>query len=116
MSVDIDTIRTYLRVCMIIAAVCTTAFPLLYAFSPWYRSVLGRALMIQAIGFALILDITAFYTLVDGENVKVKLWVYTFGFTYIALAAAFLTSRLWEINHRVRKNQEKNLGRRDTDR
>lgn len=110
------TLTFWLHILMVIAAICATAFPMLYAFSPWYRSVLGRALMIQGVALAWILDITAIYALIENEDLETKLWVYVVSFIFLACATAFMTMRLWQINYRIAQNQEKSLGRRHTDR
>lgn len=38
-----------------------TLFPIRYAFRPWYRSLIGRALMIHSVGLALRIDISLLY-------------------------------------------------------
>lgn len=58
---NIDTVLQWTQTFLAIAAICTTAFPLLYLFSPWYRSQLGRAVMIQSVSVALALDVSAVY-------------------------------------------------------
>lgn len=44
-----------------LAAPPATLFPFVYATRPWYRSLLGRALMTKAIGIALLIDISLLY-------------------------------------------------------
>jgi len=52
----LDTLATAL---VFIGAVPATLFPLLYSRSPWRKSVVGHALMIKAVGLALLVDLTA---------------------------------------------------------
>lgn len=45
-----------------LAAPAATAFPIIYALtSPWWRSLLGWALMHAAVGLALLIDISLLY-------------------------------------------------------
>jgi hypothetical protein len=54
-----DTAAVILVVGMAPAA---TLFPLLYGFTtPWWRSLIGRALMTKAVGLALLIDISLAY-------------------------------------------------------
>ena len=44
------------------AAPAQTLFPIIYGVSsPWYRSLLGRALMTKAVALALLIDISLVY-------------------------------------------------------
>lgn len=39
-----------------------TLFPIIYGFTaPWWKSLVGRALMTKAVGLALLIDITIIY-------------------------------------------------------
>lgn len=38
-----------------------TLFPILYAFRPWWKSLIGRALMTHSVGLALLIDISLLY-------------------------------------------------------
>lgn len=98
MSYDLNTLRVWIRACLIIAAICTTAFPVLYSFSPWFRSELGRALMVQAIAFALVLDFSVLFQYWQAD-IAVRFWINALLFTLIAVASTWLTLMLWKINH-----------------
>lgn len=44
------------------ASIPATLFPLVYGFtSPWWRTPIGRALMVKAVGLALLIDISLVY-------------------------------------------------------
>jgi hypothetical protein len=58
MSLDLKTARDIADVVLVVAAICTTAFPVLYLPSPWYKSHLGRAVMIQSASLAFAIDIS----------------------------------------------------------
>lgn len=49
------------------AAPPATMFPIVYAFRPWRRSMIGRALMVKAVGLALLIDISIAY-IVMGDD------------------------------------------------
>lgn len=97
---NIDVLQAWATICLVIAAICTTAFPLLYTFSPWYRSRLGRALMLQAIAFSLAMDITALGLLWQPGNIRVVFGIVVFVYTLIAIATAYLTYMLWLMNYK----------------
>lgn len=49
-----------------LATVPANLFPVIYSRRPWSRSFIGRALMVSAIGMALLIDVTvAFYIFGD---------------------------------------------------
>jgi hypothetical protein len=56
--VNVDTIALIL---VLLMAPPATLFPILYAFRPWYRSLIGRALMTHSVGLALLIDISLLY-------------------------------------------------------
>lgn len=49
------------------AAIPATGFPLVYAFRPWRKTWLGRALMTKALGMMLLIDISLAYRLFGDE-------------------------------------------------
>jgi len=117
MAEDLETLYWWVRVCLVIAAVCTTSFPLLFAFSPWYKSRLGRAIMIQAVAFSAIMDLTVLFMFWE-LSIAARLWVNAVGLSFIAVATAYLTWNLWLANYRVRQikkeKERKNARRRSS--
>jgi len=99
MKLNVDNMLILIRVCVVLAAIFTLAFPVLYAFSPWYKSWLGRALMIQAIAFANAVGLTAFYMFWPPESIMVRLTVGVASYLFIAGATGFLTWKLYEHNY-----------------
>lgn len=88
-----------IEVCLAIAAICTTLVPVIYAFSPWYRSALGRAFMVQAIAFALVLDGTWFAAHVIVHDPELILAVNMLIFLLVAGATFSVAFMIWKINH-----------------
>lgn len=46
-------------------------FPIVYAFRPWRQSAIGRALMVKAVGMALLIDISIIYNVL-GDNYPLR--------------------------------------------
>ncbi len=99
MTRDVDVLTHWIQGCLYVAAFCTTAFPFLYLFSPWYASQLGRCLMLQAVAFALIVDVTVLFQFYHPSDILVYFWVEAFCFSLVAVASAALTVMLWRTNH-----------------
>jgi hypothetical protein len=100
---DVENLRSWIRVCLWVCAICTTLVPLIYSFSPWWRSLLGRAFMIQAISFAMIVDITlifAYWKPDSLSDILVRFWVDAILLTLVAGATLTLAITIWLLNHR----------------
>lgn len=93
---DVETLRHWSRVILIATAICVTLFPALYAsFSPWYRSRLGIAVMLQSLSIALTIDYTAGRRYIfPTANDVVVLWVYIGLMSLVCLTSLFLTAVL----------------------
>jgi len=107
MTHDIHVLMAWIFVCLIVAALCTTAFPVLYAFSPWRSSLLGKLFMLQAIAFALAMDATVIFNLWKPSNILFLFWANVVVFGLIAVATALLTGMLWRLNNYHRKIRKK---------
>lgn len=85
---------------LVFTAICTTAFPALYAFSPWYRSILGRMIMLRGIALAMIIDLTLLFKFWIPEN-DILLFAMSLGsFGLVAVSSIILTFELWVLNHK----------------
>jgi len=111
MTTDVDVLMNWIQACLAIAAVFTTAFPFLYLFSPWYSTKLGRLLMLQAVAFALAIDMTLLFQFWVPVNVLIIFWMNAFVFFLIAIATGALTIMLWHTNHKKTDHPR----RRETD-
>lgn len=103
MSPDVADLLFWIRVGLWVAAICTTSFPLLYLFSPWYGSKIGRALMLQGIAFAVTVDITLLFQYWETENLMLIFAINLFAISFIATASAALTVMLWVSNYKRRQ-------------
>lgn len=105
MTHDIVVLTHVLQVCLVIAAMFTTSFPVVYAFFPWRSTRLGKILMGQGVSFALTLDLTVLFQFWEPSNILVLFWVEAFGFALIAVSTGALTWMMLRVNSRRRKFQ-----------
>lgn len=91
MPEDVETIRQWTLVALTIAAFPITAFPLLYlCFSPWYKSQLGRAVLLKSCSVALAIDFSVVYrywTFTD--NLRALLITWFFIVIFIGVGASY---------------------------
>lgn len=107
---DIDTVVQWSRAFSAIAAICTTSFPVLYLISPWYRSPLGRALMLQSVSIALALDISAVYQFwAFTTNMHTLLLINIGILAFISVGSLLLTTMLVQYNFNPQKVSTKNV-------
>lgn len=110
MTNDIETIRQWTRVILTITAICVTAFPLLYLFSPWYKSQLGRAMMLQSFSIAFAIDFAMAYQYwAFTENLFVLLIIRMSMFVFFTLSSVYLTIMLVIFNFKTHKENAKNV-------
>lgn len=111
---EIETLQQVTLVFLWVAAVCATSFPILYAFSPWYKTPLGRVVMLQAGAFALALDVSLIAKYWRPSNDFHMFLINAAVFGIIALATGSMTFLLWKANYEV-KRREIPHNRRSTD-
>lgn len=59
---------TWAVVLIVAAAPAATLFPIVYGFSsPWWRTLIGRALVTKAVGLALLIDISIAYQILGDQ-------------------------------------------------
>jgi hypothetical protein len=110
MPSDVESLLRWVQIMMAITAVCVTLFPVLYGvIAPWYRSHLGRAVLLQSVSVALVVDISAyaqFWTLTEDIRGLFLINVVFLGF--VSLTSLYLTATLLFINIRkyTRENHE----------
>lgn len=104
---DVQTVMQVSRIFLAIAAVCVTAFPVLYGmFSPWYKSHLGRAVLVQSVAVALAIDISAygqFWAITDLHKILVINVVFL---GFISVASLYLTTMMVYYNFKKREKLE----------
>lgn len=100
MTHDPESLEILIKVFAVIAAIFTTSCPLIYMFSPWYSTPLGRVVMLQAVTFASILDMNAVFKFWRPENRIVVIWLSMIEYGLVALATGSLTYMIWQLNHK----------------
>lgn len=98
MTQEVENLMQWTLICVFLAALFTTLFPILYAFVPWYRTPLGRSLMIQAITLAIAVDGTLLLQFWTPENLEALIWFNAAVFTALAGSSAYLTWKMFKHN------------------
>lgn len=99
MTRDIDTLVRYLLVVVFIAAICSTAVPILYSTGPWRAKLLGRLFMLQAVSFAAAVDVTVLFQFWHPKDILWVFWIEAIIFTMIAVSTSALAWMSWRVNH-----------------
>lgn len=97
MTRDINVLRMWLLIVVVIAAISTTAVPVLYSRLPWRSKTAGKFFMMQAIAFAAAIDTTVLFQFWH-PDILVEFWIDTVIFTAIAastIAHVLLISRFF---------------------
>ena len=95
------------RVALVVAALGANSFPVLYAFSPWYKSQLGKIMMLLGITLAVALDLSLLFGVWKPHDLWPLLVIQAIIYTMIAFATTGLTFHLWKLNYSSKKNKEK---------
>lgn len=114
---DVETIRQWTLIALTIAAFPVTAFPLLYLiFSPWYKSQLGRAVLLQSLSIACAIDYSVVYRYwAFTSNRLTLLTIWFFMVCFIGLSTLYLTAVLVVLNFiRPQKVSTKNVDQSST--
>lgn len=99
MTHDIDTLTHWTNIFIWIAAICATSFPILYMFSPWYKTQIGKVMMLQSAAFALAIDVTLLSRYWRPKDVVILFWMNAVVFGLLAFATASMTYLLWQSNY-----------------
>lgn len=91
MNADLDALRLWIRVVLIIAAICTTSVPIIFAFYPWRARPFGKLFMVQAISFAVAMDLSVVFSFWSPLNYFALFWVRAIMLTAIAGSTAAIT-------------------------
>jgi hypothetical protein len=111
MTHDLEALENWLQAFLFVAAFCVTLFPLLWAWSRWWSTLLGRLLMLQSVAFAAAIDLTAYYPFRPPtlEHILVVFWLQAIVFGLIALASVLLTCTMIRMNYIRRKKGKQDV-------
>jgi len=113
MTGEVETLLTWTRVFLGLAAFFTTMFPVLYSLARWHETRLGRALMLQGIAFAFVLDLTFLFSFWTPTNMLVIFWANMIGFGAIAATTGYLTWKMLKHNIIIPLQQIRNKETQD---
>lgn len=99
MEYNIDVLEAWIRVCVFVAAIGTTAVPIIYSFAPWRSRRLGQLFMLQSLAFAAAFDLNVVFTFWTPHNILVVFVIKAFVFTAIAMSTSALAWLMWRLNH-----------------
>ena len=95
------------RILLVVAAVTTTGFPLLYFWSPWFKTRLGIAVMLQAVTLCFAVWLNVIITFfVHNIPLKLLMWVNVGVILLIVIATAGLTHLQWVYLRKAHKEGE----------
>jgi len=93
------TFDRWIALSIFVAVIATSSFPILYSLSPWYKTVLGRAMMAQSIVFAVAVDFTLLFMFYRPPYPWGRI-ITAIVFTHIAVTSTSLTLILWRLNYK----------------
>ena len=99
MTQDIEVLRAWIRVVVVLATIGATSVPVIYSFSSWRERPIGRVLMLQAVTFAAAMNLTALFSFWAPTNILVIFWIDAFVLTGIAVSTSMLSFMIWSLNH-----------------
>ena len=97
MTRDVDVLRAWINVVIIITAICVTTVPIIYSFSQWQLRPVGKLFMWQAISFASAFDIGVLFTIWHPDALVI-FWVSALVYTGIAGSTSSMAFYIWRTN------------------
>lgn len=100
MSQDMSSVlMVWILICLVVACISVTTFPIMYSFTAWKSTALGKLLMFQAVAFALAMDFTLVAQFIQPMDTWVLFGANAFIFTLIAVSTSMMTYQMWRLNH-----------------
>lgn len=87
----------WIRVVLIISAICTTSVPVMYAFFPWRSRPVGRILMAKGISFAAAMDLSALFSVWKPQSIFFLFLVDAIVLTMIAISTLCMSLYMGKI-------------------
>lgn len=100
---DLETLRRWLTVVLWITAICLTSLPVLYSFTGWRKSLLGRAFMLLTVSFATAVDMTILFQYWRPKDILTIFWVQGTIFTALSASGLILSILVVKMNWLKRK-------------
>lgn len=103
---EYQALRIVLYVTIAIAILLTAAFPVLYLFSPWWKSWFGRALMYRAVSYTVLMIGAVWLHFWPPDDVGYRMWIHLLLFTFLASGSGSGLYTLWRVNHSPKKKEK----------
>ena len=103
MTPDIEVLRAWIRVAVLIAAIGATSVPVVYVMTPWRSRPIGRVIMLQAVVLAAAIDLSAMFSFWAPTNILVIFWINAIILSAIAISTSSLAYMIWKLNRSNRK-------------
>lgn len=103
MAENLDLLMFWYRVVCVVCSITTTAVPVLYAFTPWRTRLFGKLFMVQAISFAVAMDMSTLFAFWQPSNILIVFWVSIAMLSAIGFSTAGLAVMMIVIPFRVRR-------------
>lgn len=98
---DVDDMIFVGRLFLILALVMTTAYPVIYSLMPWYKSRLGRAMMLKAVAFNMLIWLKVILTFFLNDNTRMfMLWFNAIVLILIGIATSLMTYELLQVQRK----------------
>lgn len=102
---DVDTLKRWLLVVVIIAGVGINAIPISYSIAPWWKHSLGRLFMWMSLSFALLVDMAVLLQFWRPKDILTIFWMEalvwtTIGASNIGMAIFIIWSNILRRKHR----------------
>lgn len=96
---DVSVLNHWIRIIVVVAAICTASVPSVYAFSRWYKSWLGQLFMLQSIAFALAMWLFAVLSFWVSANRYIVIVSILVVLVLISISTLALTIMIIKINY-----------------
>lgn len=106
MTHNVHTLILWIRGCLIVAAAGTNAVPIIYAFAPWRKRLLGKIFMMKAISFAAAMDLTLLFTFWTPTDILVQFWTEAIVLTAIAISTSLQAFMIWQLRRHQSKKED----------
>jgi hypothetical protein len=104
MTGDLNSLLLWYRVVCVVCSIATTAVPILYSLTPWRTRLFGKLFMVQAISFAIAMDLTTLFAFWRPTNILFRFWVGIGVLSLIGMSTSAIAIMMFVIPYRVRRN------------
>ena len=89
----------------IIAAITTTAIPILYSRVKWEKSIVGRLFMLKTISMSFTVDVALYFRIAE-PPLEVRNFFTLIMYTLLAISATLFLSMMWRLQAKNQFNEK----------